>query len=390
MSRDILPEPPEELKRLSAALSGRLRERIRSAGPLPFSDYMEAALYQPGLGYYSAGLHKLGAEGDFVTAPELGGLFASCLARQAAEIGRELGEFDILEVGAGSGRLAAGLLGGLGEGPAPRRYRILERSADLRRVQRDTLAREAPDWLERCEWLEAPPDRSWQGLLLANEVIDALPVERFEREENAIRQLCVADGTNGLEWSSKLAPEALENEVRRLESELGQPFPVGYRSELCLMLAPWLEGLAATLDRGLALFIDYGYPRAEYYRPDRHDGTLMCHYRHRAHDDPFFWPGLQDLTAWVDFTRLAEAGEAAGLDVLGYASQAMFLLGCGLDEVLAERMAEAKDGGLALGAEARQLTLPSLMGERFAAMGLGRGLDFLPLGFSLQDLRYRL
>lgn len=390
MSRDILPDPPEELKHLSRALSERLRERARSAGPLPFAEYMEAALYEPGLGYYSAGLHKLGAEGDFVTAPELGALFASCLACQAAELGRELGEYDILEVGAGTGRLAAGLLSALRSGSPPRRYRILERSADLRRVQRDTLAREAPAWLDRCEWLDAPPTQTWQGLLLANEVIDALPVERFELRDRAVRQLCVAAQADGFGWASRRAPETLEGEVRRLESELGQPFPAGYRSELCLMLDPWLDGLAAGLERGLALFIDYGYPRAEYYRPDRRDGTLMCHYRHRAHDDPFFWPGLQDLTAWVDFTRLAEAGEAAGLEVLGYSSQAMFLLGCGLDDILADGLAAAKDGGLALGAEARQLTLPALMGERFGAMGLGRGLNFAPRGFSLQDLRYRL
>jgi len=394
MPRPILPEPPDELKRMSGDLASRIREEVRGTGMIPFSRYMEMALYEPGLGYYSAGLHKLGASGDFVTAPELGGLFAACLALQVAEVAGELAPLDILEVGAGTGRLAAHLLLELAGGDPPERYLILETSADLRRVQRETIADLAPAWLERVRWLDEPPAADWDGMLIANEVIDALAVERFEATGGAIEQVCVTAHDAGFEWARRPAPAELLTAVRRLESEIGSTFPAGYRSEVHLQLPAWLEALTRHMRRGLALFVDYGYPRREYYLRERADGTVMCHYRHRAHDDVFFWPGLQDITAWVDFTALAEAADASGLEVVGYSNQAMFLLGCGLDQVLAARMEDAKDGGLALTAEARQLTLPGLMGERFQVMGLARGLGDAverPLrGFSLQDLRYRL
>jgi SAM-dependent MidA family methyltransferase len=399
MSRPILPEPPDELKRLSETLSSRIRGEIRREGMIPFSRFMERALYEPGLGYYSAGLHKLGASGDFVTAPELGGLFAACLARQVAEIAGELGAYDILEIGAGSGRLAADLLcnladGGPPEQRLPERYLILETSADLRGVQRERIAQGAPAWADRVTWLDEPPTSDWSGVLIANEVIDALAVERFHVNENAIGQLCVTEHDGRFTWSVRPAPDPLEAEVRRLESELGRPFRAGYRSEIHLQLPAWLEGITSGLRRGLGLLIDYGYPRSEYYLPERRDGTVMCHYRHLGHDDVFFWPGLQDITAWVDYTALAEAADACGLEVVGYSSQAMFLLGCGLDRALAERSGVQGDADLALHAEARQLTLPGMMGERFQVMGLGRNLGEAmerPLcGFSLQDLRYRL
>jgi SAM-dependent MidA family methyltransferase len=390
MSRTILPEPPGDLKRHSDALSSRIRTAISDDGLIPFSRFMEMALYEPGLGYYSAGLHKLGRTGDFVTAPELGSLFAACLARQVMETGRSLGAYDVLEIGAGTGRLAADLLGRMPSGDAPRRYRILERSADLRQVQRDRIEREAPDWLERVEWLDAPPADDWRGVLIANEVIDALAAERFEVGAGRVGQLCVGDSARGFEWATRPAPEALERAVRQLESHAGAAFADGYRSEIHLQLEPWLRSLTERMSRGLALFIDYGYPRKEYYLPERRDGTLMCHYRHLAHDDPFFWPGLQDITAWVDFTALAEAADACGLDVAGYTNQSMFLIGCGLEQVLQQNMARTADEGAALAAEARQLTLPGMMGERFQVMGLGRGLETEPAAFSLRDLRYRL
>lgn len=403
MPRAILPEPPEHLKRLSETLSGRIRAEIREHGMIPFSRFMERALYEPGLGYYSAGLHKLGAGGDFVTAPEIGDLFAACLARQVRQLSSLPGGCDILEVGAGSGRLAAALLRELGPYDLPGRYRILETSADLRQVQDEHIAETAPDWHERVEWLDAPPDESWSGVLLANEVIDALAVERFRLAATGVEQVCVTERDEGFGWAYRPAPPELERAVDRVAAQLYHDLGEGYRSEIQLVLTPWLREITARLEHGLALFIDYGYPRREYYLPQRRDGTLMCHYRHRAHGDVFFWPGLQDITAWVDFTALAEAADACGLEVLGYASQAMFLLGCGLDQVLAEGAAGNSDGGLALSAEARQLTLPGMMGERFQVMGLGRGVDSgldrnmsadedaPPLcGFSLQDLRYRL
>jgi SAM-dependent MidA family methyltransferase len=391
MSRAILPEPPAELKQLSRSLSSLLRTEITSSGPLPFARFMERALYEPGLGYYSAGLHKLGASGDFVTAPELGTLFAACLARQAAELAGMLPHYDILEVGAGTGKLAVDLLRALPPGRVPARYLILETSADLRRVQRERLAASAPDWLERVAWLDEPPSAAWQGLLIANEVIDALPTERFRIHPEGVEQMCVAVNEDGFDWAFRPAPAELEMAVRRLESDLDRPLPFGYRSEVRPRLKPWLEAMTTNMQRGLALFIDYGYPRREYYAQERADGTLMCHYRHRAHDDVFFWPGLQDITAWVDFTALAESADACGLDVVGYSTQALFLLGCGLDTVISQQSRHSADDGLALNAEARQLTLPGMMGERFQVMGLARNLEPGPLaGFSLQDLRYRL
>jgi SAM-dependent MidA family methyltransferase len=390
MARNILPEPPGELKQHSAALQARIRAAIAETGSIPFSRYMEMALYEPGLGYYSAGLHKLGESGDFVTSPELGPLFAGCLARQACETGADLGEYQVLEVGAGTGKLAADFLNQLNPETAPSGYRILERSADLRRVQQARIEREAPAWLHRVEWLDQPPADEWQGLLIANEVLDALAVERFQVSDGAVQQLCVNDTGESFEWAPHAAPPELEAAVRHVESDTGKPFPDGYRSEIQLHLGDWLKSVTGSMKRGLALFVDYGYPRSEYYLPERRDGTLMCHYRHRAHDDPFFWPGLQDLTAWVDFTALAEAADACGLDVSGYTTQTMFLVGSGLEEVLQENMAVATDGGVALADEARQLTLPGMMGERFQVMGLARGLAQEPAAFSLNDLRYRL
>ena len=390
MPRNILPEPPAELKRLSDSLVSIIREEIGIDGMIPFSRYMEMALYQPGLGYYSAGLHKLGESGDFVTAPELGSLFAACLASQVTELAERLGDYDILEAGAGSGRLAADLLQELAPDRLPRRYRILERSADLRQLQRQRIAAEVPELADRVEWLDQPPKTAWQGVLIANEVLDALAVERFRVGESGLEQVCVTLQDDQFGWDCREAPAELENAVEHVMAGIEAPLQPGYRSEINLHTAPWLSAISSEMTTGLALFIDYGYPRSEFYLPQRSDGTLMCHYRHRAHGDVFFWPGLQDITAWVDFTALAEAADLCGLEVEGYCSQTMFLLACGLDRILAEGSLDDEDGGLELSAEARQLTLPGMMGEKFQVMGLGRGLDRPLRGFSLQDLRHRL
>jgi SAM-dependent MidA family methyltransferase len=386
----ILPEAPEKLKQLSERLSGRLRSTIEADGPMPFSEYMERVLYEPGLGYYSAGLHKLGQGGDFVTAPELGPVFARCLARQIEQLAPAMGAFDILEIGAGTGRLAADLLQALDVPARPARYRILERSADLRRVQEEALAEAVADMEVRIEWLDAPPAEDWTGVLLANEVLDALPVERFRLGSAGIDQLCVANGATGFEWTARPAPDALELAVRTSLGEGLQALAPGYQSEICLLLEPWLKEVSRSLLRGLALFVDYGYPRGAYYAPERRAGTLVCHYRHRGHDDPFFWPGLQDISAFVDFTALAEAGNVAGLDCLGYASQTMFLMGCGLEDILSAGMQLPQRQRLAFAAQVRELTLPSAMGEKFQAMALGRHLDLELRGFQLQDLRHQL
>jgi SAM-dependent MidA family methyltransferase len=386
MSRLTLPEPSTELKQLSTALCAIIRKEIRDHGPIPFSRYMEMALYHPGLGYYSAGLHKLGEAGDFVTSPELGSLFAGCLAQQIKQLAAQLPDYDILEIGAGSGRMASDILQYLDDDQLPRRYMILERSADLKRVQQKLLAGLGPALLQRVEWLERPPEKPWQGLLLANEVIDALAVERFQISSKGFQQLCVGENEQGFHWASRPAPAELNTAIE----SLGIEFPQRYASELNLHLGPWLKAMTATMETGLALFIDYGYPRHEFYLPERREGTLICHYRHRAHDDVFFWPGLQDITAWVDFTALALASQDCQLVLEGYTSQAMFLLGCGLEQVLGAQSASSDDGGMALNAQARQLTLPGMMGEKFQVMGLSRNLEISLQGFSLLDLCHRL
>jgi len=386
MSRLILPEPPPELKRLSHALSEKIQLEIAADGFISFARYMEMALYEPGLGYYSAGLHKLGKSGDFITAPELGSLFAACLARQVEEVAAQLGPYDILELGAGTGKLAADLLQQLPLASQPRRYLILERSADLQAVQQQLIAERVPHWQERVQWLTQPPAEPWDGIVLANEVLDALAVERFRLGVNGVEQAGVGHQEEGFAWRFRPAPSDLEHAVHHLGLEPDTP----YTSELNIHLGAWLQTVLASLRQGVALFVDYGYPRSEFYLPDRRDGTLMCHYRHRAHGDVFFWPGLQDITAFVDFTAVAEAADACGLEVAGYTSQAMFLLGCGLNEILPRRIAQSADGGVRLTAETRQLTLPGGMGQRFQVMALTHELDRSMRGFALRDLRHRL
>jgi len=400
MSDFILPEPPDELKQLSELLQDHIRQEIKARGSIPFSRYMDMALYQPGLGYYSAGLHKLGKDGDFVTAPELGSLFATCLARQTEEVAKHLGAYDILEVGAGSGRMAADILNALPPEQHPRRYWILERSADLRDRQQRLISERAPKFCDRVAWLDEPPRENWKGILLANEVLDALAIERFRLGVNGVEQVCVGIRNSDFVLGYEAAPPSLQRAIDALGLESSEP----YVSEINLHLHEWLQAVIGTLQTGIALFIDYGYPRTEYYRPDRSDGTLMCHYRHLAHGNAFFWPGVQDITAFVDFTALAEAADNCGFGVLGYTSQAMFLLGCGLDGVLAERAQDNDEEVARLNTEVRRLTLPGEMGERFQVMALGRKFDGRTLdsatsgegipeelrGFSLRDLRHRL
>lgn len=393
-SSNILPEPPQELKCVSAELSSLIRQRIASDGPLPFSAYMEMALYEPGLGYYSAGLQKFGAGGDFVTAPQLGDIFARCLATQVRQVAAELGAYEIVEAGAGTGVLAADLLLALEQQQPPQRYRILERSAHLRHIQRETLARLAPHWLDRIEWLDQPPGADWQGVFLANEVLDALCVERFCITADGIRQLQVVDRDDGFGWQQGPCPAALESKIAAVLATLEEKLPAHYRSELNPDLAAWLDAVTGRLARGLALFVDYGYTRRDYYAPYRRDGTLVCHYRHRVHSDPFQWPGLTDISASVDFTALAEAADDCGLEVCGYTTQAMFLLASGLDAIMGGFGDLTEAERLAMNNQVRRLTLPGEMGERFQVMALARGLDEQLCdelrGFSAADLRYRL
>lgn len=393
-----LPALSEDERAHVAVVAGHIREFIREqGGVIGFDAFMRLALYAPGLGYYSAGATKLGAAGDFVTAPEVSSLFSRCLARQTADVLADTGG-DILELGAGSGRMAADVLTELAAlDRLPGAYRILEVSADLAQRQRARIAQLPVELARRVSWLDAWPERPMRGVVLANEVLDAMPVERFvlhgRPDGIAVNALGVGLAGDDFEWREiSPLPETL-NAVADVVEALPAPLPDGYVSELCLAFQPWMAGLAAQLEAGVALLIDYGLPRAQLYHPDRRHGTLRCHFRHRAHDDPFVNVGLQDITAWVDFTRVAEAADSAGLEVLGFATQAAFLIGAGMESLLATEMEIAGEDFVrraVLAGEARRLLLPGEMGEVFKVIALGRGVDRPLAGFATQDLRASL
>lgn len=385
----------------SRAVGELIGERVREAGGwLPFEQFMELALYAPGLGYYSAGSVKLGPGGDFVTAPEVSDLFSRCVARQCAPLVAGGGE--ILELGAGTGRMAAVILGSLAtQGALPERYAILEVSADLAQRQRERLGGLPRELRERVTWLERLPERRIRGVILANEVLDALPCRRFVLSAGAVRELGVgleeppvtgdagiAVGGGRLVERAAAPDQALASACAALLAELPTPLPDGYVSEICLRTAPWIAGVGGCLERGAMLLFDYGLPRAHYYHPQRTAGTLRCHFRQRVHDDPYINVGVQDITAWVDFTRVAEAALASGLEVSGFATQAAFLLGTGIERLVAEAAGPVAQARLA--GEARRLLLPGEMGEAFKVMALTRQCDVPLEGFALQDLRHSL
>ncbi len=393
--RSELPLPDADAQAHSQRLAALLREEIRASGGfLPFSRFMERCLYAPGLGYYSAGSAKFGAAGDFVTAPELGPLFAACVASAVAPVLQELGpDAEFLELGGGSGAFAEVMLKRLLELDAlPARYAILEPSADLRERQRERLAqRLIPPVFALVEWLDGPPGEAWNGVLFANEVIDALPTPRFTLRDGEVFEEHVAlDEADRFVRTDRPADALLTAAVRHVERYLEQPFPDGYRSELLPQLPYWIQAVMGGLRSGAMLFVDYGYPRREYYLPERDEGTLRAFYRQHMHADPFLWPGLQDLTASVDFTALAEAGTQAGFELAGYSDQASFLLGNGLPERLQEIEERADEAAkLRFRNEAKKLTLPGEMGERFQVMGFARDVEFGP-AFLANDLTWRL
>lgn len=397
-----LPAPDADAARHSDALKQAIAAEIRrSGGCIPFSRYMELALYAPGLGYYSAGATKFGAAGDFVTAPELGSLFAESVANGFARALASLGgHADIVELGGGSGAFALDTLIALQRMDAlPTRYRILEPSADLRQRQQQQLSAQLPvELMARVEWLDGLPEQPWRGVLFANEVLDALPTTRFVVGEEELQEEHVGlDASGTLIRVDRPADALLLRAVNHIERALGRRLPIGYRSEVLVQLPWWLQAVTAGLEQGLVLFLDYGYPRSELYLPERVDGTLICHYRHRAHAEPLWMPGLSDITAFVDFSAVAEAGKAAGFELAGFASQAGFLLGCGLLAQLERQQSELTQTDAAhfssaaarATEQARRLLLPGEMGERFKAIGLQRGIDVSAL-FVEADRRGRL
>jgi SAM-dependent MidA family methyltransferase len=369
-----LPLPDAQALAASRALLSRIGAELGAAGNwISFARYMELALHEPGLGYYAAGARKLGAGGDFVTAPELSPLFARTLARQAAQL-LEPGEA-VLEFGAGSGALAEALLDALS---CP--YLILETSPELRQRQERRLG-------GRVRWIDHLPQR-FRGVMLANEVVDAMPVHALAWTNAGIleRGVCVNEGQ--LAWSDRPADGLILAHSKELEIEI--PPSGRYESELALFARAWMRSLGRFLERGAVLVVDYGFPAREFFHPQRSMGTLACHYRHRVHGDPFYLPGLQDITAHVDFSALARAAAEAGLETLGYAGQAQFLVNCGITDLLAQENPDDPKRYLPAASAAQKLLSPTEMGELFKVLAVGRGVDAPLLGFSSGDRSHAL
>jgi len=379
-----LPTPPAEALAHSEKLTALIRDEITAhAGWIPFVRYMELALYAPGLGYYTAGARKLGREGDFTTAPEMTPLYGQTLAQQAAGV-LESGLDQILEIGAGSGALAAALLTELERlGRLPRAYYILEVSPDLRERERDLLALQVPHLLERVIWLNRLPTL-YQGLIIANEVLDAMPAHLLRTGASGVEEAGVSLQDQAFAWAWRPADAHLRSAADALQ------LPQEYRTEIQLQACAFVSTLAQTLARGVILLIDYGFPAHEYYHPQRSEGTLMCHYRHRAHADPFFLPGLQDITSHIDFSAVARAGEVAGLDLLGYAGQAQFLINCGITDIMLRTPPGNAAAYLPQAAAAQQLLSPAEMGELFKVIAFGKDYAAPLLGFASGDRRASL
>ncbi len=370
-----VPEPDSHALAVSEELTARIRdELVKEGGWLSFERYMERVLYEPGLGYYSGGSVKFGPLGDFVTAPEISPLFGRALARQLLPLLGQLNAPVILELGGGSGRLAASILTELSDHASlfPE-YQILEVSADLRDRQRSELA----SFGEQVSWLDELPADFFEGVIVANEVVDAFPVTRFVKHNNDVRVLGISGEGKGFAWAEAAGDPELSAGIRALETRLGSVLPVGYCSEISRRLSPWLASLTERLTRGALLIIDYGLVEHEYYHPSRSDGTLICHYRHRAHTDPFLYPGLQDISAWVDFSACAAAAVDTGLTVAGFTTQGQFLL---------ERLGFSSTRVSAEEAQAlKTLVLPGEMGERFKLLLLTRSIEGTLPGRDFRD-----
>jgi SAM-dependent MidA family methyltransferase len=363
-----------------------LRDVIAAAGgQISFAEYMQEALYAPGLGYYSAGSTKFGAAGDFVTAPEVSAIFGRVLARQAAEVLREIGDAQILEIGAGSGKLAVDVLLALDAlDQAPEVYNILDVSADLQERQRAQLESDAPQLASRVRWIADFPD-SFKGVVIANEVLDALPVERFVCRNGAVMQIGVEVSGAEFVQIERAAPKRLVDSVADIEGDLGESLPAGFASEVSLGAPAWIGDLSKSMETGAIFLLDYGVSRREYYASDRDAGWLRCHFRHHAHNDPMILPGIQDLTSWVDFSLIAAAAVDNGLDILGYQTQSQFLMGGGLEVELCHFDSLPLAEQLQLSGQVKTLTLPGEMGENFKCMALGRGEFETPSAFQFAD-----
>ncbi len=385
-----LPEPDSQDRQTSAELSALIREKVRTGGgSISFDAYMEQALYTPGLGYYSSARTRFGAAGDFVTAPEISRLFSRCVAGQAVEVFAAMGSHErrILEAGGGSGVMARDVISAFDDaGEHLDDYLILERSAGARAQQRQTLGAAA----QRVQWLDDVPDDGFCGLIVANEVLDAIPAQRFVMGDAGPEELRVVIRDESFDWQPGAFTEACA--AAQLDTVLADigALPLGYVSEFAPARAAWIRTLAERLKAGVLLVFDYGYPRREFYHPQRVRGTLACHYRHRMHEDPFRYPGLQDISVHVDFSAIVEAAHEVDLYLSGYTTQANFLIAAGLlDFAGRESAGSARDQAL-LSAEIQRLTLPSQLGEAVKVMAMSPDPDMVLSGFAGRDLSRRL
>ncbi|ADE10409.1 class I SAM-dependent methyltransferase [Sideroxydans lithotrophicus] len=376
-----LPAPTPDALVHSAKLCELIRGDIAAqSGWIPFSRFMELALYAPGLGYYTAGALKFGEAGDFITAPELSSLFGHTLARQLVEV-MHASAPHIFELGAGSGKLAVDILGELERlGELPESYSILEVSADLRERQQALLGKHLPHLVERVRWLDTLPEKI-SGAVIGNEVLDALPVHLLYWSNRRILERGVTSKATRFLWVDReLDVPALLDFAKNLK------VPDDYLSEVSLTTRGLIASLCERMDKGALIFIDYGFGAGEYYHPQRSRGTLMCHYRHHSHDDPFYLPGLQDITSHVDFTAVAEAAIDHGASFLGYTSQAHFLFNNGITDHLGKVSPEDVKAYAPLSAQLQKLTSPAEMGELFKVIALGKGIDQPLAGFLRGDL----
>lgn len=391
-----VPEPGLDAIAHSEKLNQHLLDLAsKNNNSLTFSLFMENCLYAPGLGYYSAGAEKIGESGDFITAPEISPLFSEALAAQIAQVLEECKKqqpANILEFGAGRGVMAVDILSRLQQMDClPESYYILEVSADLKQTQQNTIKQLLPQLSSRVKWISTLPEHGFNGVMLANEVVDAMPVTVFKKEQGQFKSKDIVLNEGQWQWQiNQKLDQKLQQWGEKLEQRLGYSLPEGYESEVNQLQSPWLEALSDNLQKGMILLVDYGFPEKEYYHPQR-PGTLMCHYRHFSHSDPLVLLGLQDITAHVDFTALAETAFQQGLQVAGYTDQGTFLTNCGILERM-ELLGGIDDEKIArYSQQIKLLILPTEMGELFKVIAFTKNLDGVNLlGFIMGDRRSRL
>jgi SAM-dependent MidA family methyltransferase len=388
-----LPTPSTDAQLHSEKLTQRIKQQLNRQGHLSFAQFMQMALYTPGLGYYANSLPKIGAQGDFITAPEVSPLFSQCIARQAAQVLKTLEHPNLVEFGAGRGTMAKNILLELNAQEQPiEHYYILELSADLRLVQQETLQALPAHLFEKVIWLDSLPETPIEGVFVANEVLDAMPIERLKLEPHQTSQAMVVfnETKQQFEWDYlPITDHLLQRFSNGILHFIGDPSPDGYETEINLNIRPWLKSVFEAMEKGLLLLIDYGYTRREYYQPARVMGTLRCHYQHLAHNNPFFYPGLQDITAHVDFTAVAESAFDVGFKIAGFSTQAHFLMSSGLLELSATSTDDITES-LKIAQQIKTLTLPDEMGETFKVIALTKKTDMSLMGFQLRDLRHQL